>query len=466
MVDPTDPYAREAQTFPRLSEEMAARLRAYGAEERVAAGTLLFQRGQRSVDFFFVLEGKVEVYDRDHDGLPNVFVVLGERQFSGELDLFNDRENLVSGRASVDSRVVRVTRADFRRLVSAEPDIGEIVLRALILRRVGLIRHAQGGVVLVGPGHGGDTLRLQRFLTRNNYPHRVLDTELEAGAGPFLECFYITPDELPVVILPGNRVLRNPATPESRGCARADRDHRPRASSRRGRDRRRPGRAGDCRLRGLGGPGHDRGRGHGAGRAGRDQLEDRELSGLPDRHLRPGAGRAGAGPGAEVRCPARDLARGRRARLRPRIRTGCAWRATARSWPGGGDRHRRALPQARRRELRPVRGAGHPLCGDGHGGAALRRRGGRRGRRRQLGRAGRHVPVAHGSTRAHPGARERPRRHHVGLPGAAHPVLATDHPAPAHRDHRPGGRHGPARGDLDRPRVPAPTRPGASATCS
>ncbi len=212
-IDPTDPYQREAQTFPRLRPEMATRLGGHGVEEQVAEGTLLFERGQRSVDFFFVIEGRIEVYERDHDGLPNVFSVLGPGQFTGELDLFNDREILVSARAAVDSRVLRVSRADFRRLVSGEPDIGEIILRALILRRVGLIRHGHGGVILVGPGHGGDTLRLQRFLTRNNYPHRVLDTETEAGAGAFLECFYITRAELPVVILPGNRLLRNPLTP-------------------------------------------------------------------------------------------------------------------------------------------------------------------------------------------------------------------------------------------------------------
>ena len=212
-IDPTDPYQREAQTFPRLRPEMAARLAGHGVEEQVAQGTPLFERGQRSVDFFFVLEGRIEVYERDHDGVPNVFSELGPGQFTGELDLFNDREILVSARAAADSRVLRVSRADFRRLVSGEPDIGEIILRALILRRVGLIRHGHGGVILVGPGHGGDTLRLQRFLTRNNYPHRVLDTETEASTGAFLECFYITPAELPVVILPGNRLLRNPATP-------------------------------------------------------------------------------------------------------------------------------------------------------------------------------------------------------------------------------------------------------------
>jgi thioredoxin reductase (NADPH) len=60
-LDPTDPYLREAQTFPRLSEEMAARVAAYGREERLAKGTLLFTRGERGVDFFIVLEGAIEI---------------------------------------------------------------------------------------------------------------------------------------------------------------------------------------------------------------------------------------------------------------------------------------------------------------------------------------------------------------------------------------------------------------------
>ena len=196
-------------------------------------------------------------------------------------------------------------------------------------------------------------LRLQRFLTRNNYPHRVLDTELESGAGPFLECFYITPRRAARGDPAGQPGAAESGDAGAGGRARADRDPGPGAGARRGGDRRRAGRAGDRRLRGLGGPRHDRGREHGAGRAGRHQLEDRELSGLPDRHLRPGAGRAGAGPGAEVRCAARDLARGRRARLRRgnpyRLRAGGRRRDPG---PGRGDRHRRALPQARRRELR------------------------------------------------------------------------------------------------------------------
>src|SRR3954454_17196864 len=209
-LDPSDPYAREAQTFPHLTPEMLARLAPYGHEEELPKGTLLFERGQRSVDFFVVLEGSVEIYDVDQDGQVNVFTIYGERQFTGELDLFNNREILVSARAGTASRVLRVKRPDFRRLVTGEPDIGEIIMRAFILRRVGLIRHVQGGVVLIGAGHAGDTLRLQRFLVRNGYPHRLLDTELDAEAGGFLHGFALTPDQLPVVVTPDHRILRNP----------------------------------------------------------------------------------------------------------------------------------------------------------------------------------------------------------------------------------------------------------------
>ena len=212
--DATDPYERASQTFPTFNPGMAARVAAFGTEEWLPAGTLVFERGQRSVDFFLVLQGNIEIFDLDKFGEPNVFTVHGERQFTGELDLFNDRQILVSGRTGLDSCVVRIKRADFRRMVAAEPDIGEIIMRAFILRRVGLIRHGQGAVVLIGSGHAADTLRLQRFLTRNGYPHRLLDVDQDPDAGGFLECFEISPDQLPVVIYSDERVLNNPTNGE------------------------------------------------------------------------------------------------------------------------------------------------------------------------------------------------------------------------------------------------------------
>jgi len=211
VLDASDPLAREEQTFPHLSAEMMARVARYGSEERFAARAPIFSRGDRNVDFFVVVEGSIEAFDVDEHDQPQVFLVLRSRQFTGELTLFNEREALVSARAGEASRLLRVRRADFRRLVSTEADIGEIVMRAFILRRVSLIRHVRGGVVVVGPAHTADTLRLVQFLSRNAYPHRLVDTEHDAGGDGFLDCFSLTAADLPVVIAPGHRVLRRPS---------------------------------------------------------------------------------------------------------------------------------------------------------------------------------------------------------------------------------------------------------------
>jgi thioredoxin reductase (NADPH) len=210
--DATDPYRREAQTFAVLSTEMAQRVAAFGTAEFLPAGTQLFLRGDRGVDFFLVVSGAVEIYDVDGKHQKHIITTHREHQFTGELDLFNDRQTLVSARVAEDAHVIRVTRASFRQLVTAEPDIGEIIMRAFILRRVGAIRHGHGGVALVGPANAGDTLRIQRFLTRNGYPHRLLDTERDPDASGFLSCFKLTHDQLPVVTYSGCSVLRNPTS--------------------------------------------------------------------------------------------------------------------------------------------------------------------------------------------------------------------------------------------------------------
>jgi thioredoxin reductase (NADPH) len=209
--DPTDPWERLSQTFPRLSEDMVARVARYGQIEDLPPYTDVFKRGDRGRDFLVVLEGTIEIYERDDDGEVKPLRSQVAREFTGELDLFNDRAILVNGRAGPEpTRVVRIRRADFRRMVQAEPDIAEIVMRAFILRRVGLLRHGQGAAVLIGPAHSADTLRLQQFLDRNAYPLRLFDTEQDADAGGFLECFSLTPAELPVIVLPGHQALRNP----------------------------------------------------------------------------------------------------------------------------------------------------------------------------------------------------------------------------------------------------------------
>jgi thioredoxin reductase (NADPH) len=210
--DPSNPMNRREQTFPTLNEDMASRLVKYGVEEQVPAGTVLFRRGQRRADYFFVLEGSIEIYDTGDDGSPRVFIVHGPNQFTGEVELFSERQTIVNGRAAEDSRVVRVDPASFRRLITGEPDIGEVLVRAFILRRVGLIQSGQGGVLLAGSAHAADTVRLRSFLIRNAYPYRMLDTEVDEDARYLIDGLGIDPTDCPLVILPDRRVLRCPTT--------------------------------------------------------------------------------------------------------------------------------------------------------------------------------------------------------------------------------------------------------------
>lgn len=199
-LEPSDPWRRLEQTFPTLSAAQVARVRALGEEVTFEAGEVIFRRGDRRVPFYLVLEGALEIVEHG----DRVVTTHGPAQFSGELDLFNDRQTLVSGRAAEPTRVARLDRVAFKRLMNAEPDIGELITRALILRRVALIGHAQGGVTLVGHPRDAATLDLARFLERNGYPRELIDPERYEGELP-PKCQH------PAVLLPGGEVLSNPS---------------------------------------------------------------------------------------------------------------------------------------------------------------------------------------------------------------------------------------------------------------
>lgn len=202
-LNAADPYARAAQTFPELSPAHVERIRELGEELTLEDGAFVFRRGERRVPFFLVLEGVVAIIEQRSDG-DRVIHTHRANQFTGELDLFNDRMILVSGRAEGPTRVVRLDRATFQRLMTAEPDLGELVTRALILRRVGLIQHAQGGVTLVGDRYASATLDLARFLTRNGYPLEVIHPADHDGELP-PKCQH------PAVILPDGTILSAPS---------------------------------------------------------------------------------------------------------------------------------------------------------------------------------------------------------------------------------------------------------------
>ena len=223
----------DRHAFPELTEDQIERAKAFGTVEDLPRGSLVFETGQRTVDFFIVLQGNIEIFDEACDPLAKacgeegessgrdaegrVITVHGERCFTGELDLFSDRKILVSGRMGCDGRVLRVDRKHFRKLLAAEPDVGDIVMRAFILRRVGLIDHGQGGVLLVGRKNQSDTLRIQQFLRRNGHPLRPLCLDDEAtrdAARSVLEHYDKAESDMPVVVTLSGRALCKPSNAE------------------------------------------------------------------------------------------------------------------------------------------------------------------------------------------------------------------------------------------------------------
>jgi thioredoxin reductase (NADPH) len=209
-VDPTDPCVRKREIFPRLTPEMMLRISDYGTEEIVPEGAWLFRRGDRNVDFFVVVEGELEILSLDRNSENTLLTTVEEGQFTGELDLFNDRAYLVNGRATMNSLVVRVKRTELQRLVACEFDIGEVVMKAFILRRAALVQHDQGGVILIGSTRAGDTIRIQRFLVRNGYPHRLIDIDRKEIVDDLLASFDAKGGLIPAIVLPDRSVLHAP----------------------------------------------------------------------------------------------------------------------------------------------------------------------------------------------------------------------------------------------------------------
>ena len=174
---------RPEMAFPFLTAEMMERLRGYGEVEDFAAGTQLWARGDREVNLHVVIQGEMEVLAPADGGTEmKVIATMKPGQFSGELDLLSTRPTLVNGWAKTDSTLLLIARPDLQRMMRAEGDIANLIMQAVIWRRLGILERGTGGIVLLGHGNAAETILLQRFLTRNSYPHRLLEPTAEQAA--------------------------------------------------------------------------------------------------------------------------------------------------------------------------------------------------------------------------------------------------------------------------------------------
>jgi thioredoxin reductase (NADPH) len=212
---------RRHQMFPVLDDvqiETAKRF-ASGDVRLFAPGEAVFDVGERQAPAWLVLEGTIEVVGRD--GLDHEMAITTHRagQITGELSQLSGRASLATGRAGPEGcTALPFDAAHLRALMVGSAEVGELLMRAFILRRVGLIQEGGVGSILVGRPGASDLVRLQGFLGRNGYPYTVLDAAADEEGRAVVDRLGVQPDELPLMICPNGTVLKRPTDAEAGVC--------------------------------------------------------------------------------------------------------------------------------------------------------------------------------------------------------------------------------------------------------
>jgi thioredoxin reductase (NADPH) len=207
---------RGDQMFLRFGDSEVARLARFGEPRSYKAGDMVVRRGEVGPGLMLILSGRVEV-TRPENGKPLHIVTHERGNFMGELAQLSGRPYLVDEQALTDVEAVAIPADKLRGLLIAEADLGERIMRALILRRVGLIESGAGPII-VGSEDNADVLRIVNFLRRNGHPYQQLNPANDGCAKTLVDRFNVAEEELPIVVCPSGQVLRNPSEAQIGRC--------------------------------------------------------------------------------------------------------------------------------------------------------------------------------------------------------------------------------------------------------
>jgi thioredoxin reductase (NADPH) len=226
IVNATDPQTAPRlaalspgdRLFPVLTAAQIERIAAHGRRRSVAAGDVLVEVGQRTVPFFVVLSGELQIL-RPSGATDTVIATHRAGQFTGEGNMLTGRRALARTRVGgVTGEVIELDREQLLSLIQTDAELSQILMRAFILRRSELIAGGFGDVVVIGSIHCAGTLRVREFLTRNGHPFVYIDLDRHADAQDLLDRFHVTESDVPVLICRGDAVLRNPSNQEIAAC--------------------------------------------------------------------------------------------------------------------------------------------------------------------------------------------------------------------------------------------------------
>ncbi|MGB6307781.1 MAG: FAD-dependent oxidoreductase [Steroidobacteraceae bacterium] len=207
---------RSAQRYPGLREDQLAIVKrfAHDPARSFAPGESIFQTGDHGVPTWFILEGSADIFTRDGFAEETSLRTLQIGQFTGELSQLSNRPALAGARAGAEGCIALPLEAGrLRALIVGSAELGELIMRAFILRRIGLLERGVGPILL-GRAGSAELLRLQAFLTRNGYPHLVLSCASERGL-QIINDLGLPAEDLPLLVCACGRVLKRPSNEEA-----------------------------------------------------------------------------------------------------------------------------------------------------------------------------------------------------------------------------------------------------------
>src|ERR1700686_348652 len=201
---------RREQMFPKLEPREIDRLRRFGDVRRYSASEALFVTGEIAPGMAVLIKGSVRVTRRDPLGHRAPIVEQGAGDFVAEVGKLSRQPPFVDVHTIDDVETLLIPSKNLRALMIEEPELGERIMRALILRRVALVEAGAGGPVLIGHESSPDVIPLQGFLARNAYPHQLLDPTHDRDAAELVKQYASNPADLPLAVCPKGSILKNP----------------------------------------------------------------------------------------------------------------------------------------------------------------------------------------------------------------------------------------------------------------
>jgi thioredoxin reductase (NADPH) len=209
-VKPSIIETRRDQANPVLEPFEVERLRRFGTPRSYASGDSLAEAGKAVEGLMVILSGTVNVVRHTSSGDEALIVVHAPGTILGELAQLSGRPSLVDARANGPVEALIIPTERLPALFIGEAELGERIMRALILRRMGLLEDGSVGPIILGRAENRDVLRLADFLRRNGHPHQRLDPDVDPEAKALVERFHVDSTQLPIVVCPNGQLLRNP----------------------------------------------------------------------------------------------------------------------------------------------------------------------------------------------------------------------------------------------------------------